>query len=409
MDYIDFPFAFINNFELNFLLKDDTFDYDLPRLDISNLITSTCFPSSDLPASSLFTDSILPCSYSSTADIHSWPSLRNQFTILSLNIRSLSTNLIKLKLLLLNFTTKPDIIAITETWLLPNNSLKLLHLESYTLISIPRNNRKKRGGGLAFYVNSALDFSVKPSSNLNLANSCEYSTIEIIINSSFSLTILNIYRPPDLDNQVFIDSLTDFIECFKSNKKNVFITGDFNINLLEYNSSTTSSRFLDLMISSGFLPSITIPTRITQNSASLIDNIFIKLSRCEHYSKVILDDISDHFPTLFSCSLLTTTRKNLSYSTSYKRIFSNQNFAICQSIASSINWEPVTQNHPDLLHLTPSQSYKLFHDKILFLYNAAFPLLKSKPTTTKRSKSLPWITPEIKSECHKKSPLKKIY
>ena len=47
------------------------------------------------------------------------------------------------------------------------------------------------------------------------------------------------------------------------------------------------------------LPVITKPTRITDTSATLIDNIFIsgKLQKAYH-SEIIISDMSDHLPTV---------------------------------------------------------------------------------------------------------------
>ena len=50
--------------------------------------------------------------------------------------------------------------------------------------------------------------------------------------------------------------------------------GDFNINLLNEDVHTLTNDFLNIMSSNSLYPSITKPTRITSNSATLIDNIF---------------------------------------------------------------------------------------------------------------------------------------
>lgn len=47
--------------------------------------------------------------------------------------------------------------------------------------------------------------------------------------------------------------------------------GDFNIDLLKYECCNYSNNFLK---SSGYMPLITKPTRITKTTAILIDNIF---------------------------------------------------------------------------------------------------------------------------------------
>ena len=59
-----------------------------------------------------------------------------------------------------------------------------------------------------------------------------------------------------------------------------------------------------LFISSGFFPTITIPTRIPHDTSSLIDNIYMKLNCTNEFiSGVLLTDISDHMP-IFNFILL---------------------------------------------------------------------------------------------------------
>ena len=66
------------------------------------------------------------------------------------------------------------------------------------------------------------------------------------------------------------------------------------------------------MYSLSLLPIISKPTMITDNSVSLIDNLFInELSNFE--SVKLISDISDHFPILF-------TRKNYFYTNSSKNV-----------------------------------------------------------------------------------------
>ena len=50
--------------------------------------------------------------------------------------------------------------------------------------------------------------------------------------------------------------------------------GDYNINLLNYDVHNNTAEFTDMMYANSFIPLVTRPTRITQSSATLIDNIF---------------------------------------------------------------------------------------------------------------------------------------
>ena len=51
-----------------------------------------------------------------------------------------------------------------------------------------------------------------------------------------------------------------------------------------------------MMLSSGTLPSVCIPTRVTETQASLIDNIFSSLDGLDNL--LLVSDISDHFPVI---------------------------------------------------------------------------------------------------------------
>ena len=50
--------------------------------------------------------------------------------------------------------------------------------------------------------------------------------------------------------------------------------GDYNINLLNSDTHSPTGHYLDLMYSNMLFPLITRPTRVTAQSATLIDNIF---------------------------------------------------------------------------------------------------------------------------------------
>jgi hypothetical protein len=75
--------------------------------------------------------------------------------------------------------------------------------------------------------------------------------------------------------------------------------GYFNINMLNVDSNQLSADFFHTMISYSFMPTITKPTtatRITHHTATLIDNIFTNDYQHNHFSGLLLSDISDHLP-----------------------------------------------------------------------------------------------------------------
>ena len=66
------------------------------------------------------------------------------------------------------------------------------------------------------------------------------------------------------------------IDQIHREEKLCLIMGDFNIDLLKSNTHSTSENFLNVLGSFFFQPHILQPTRITDHSSTLIDNIFFK-------------------------------------------------------------------------------------------------------------------------------------
>ena len=92
-------------------------------------------------------------------------------------------------------------------------------------------------------------------------------------------------------------SWTLYSKSSHENKPSI-ITGDFNLNLIKYMQNTGENQFLENILSNNFIPQITLPTRITEKTATLIDiiitNSYKHNSNC--LSGNITTYISDHFP-----------------------------------------------------------------------------------------------------------------
>ena len=98
-------------------------------------------------------------------------------------------------------------------------------------------------------------------------------------------------------------NLTDFncsylnklLENISKEQKSIFLLGDFNVNLLNYNEHNQTNEFLDSLASNSFIPLILQPTRITSHSNTLIDNIFSNVDP-DVISGNLTATISDHLP-----------------------------------------------------------------------------------------------------------------
>ena len=84
-------------------------------------------------------------------------------------------------------------------------------------------------------------------------------------------------------------------KCPKENKQ-VFLLGDFNFKLLNYNDHQPTNEFLDSLAWNSFLPYILQPNRLTSHSKTLIDNIFSNVISYEVTSGNITATISDLLP-----------------------------------------------------------------------------------------------------------------
>ena len=80
-----------------------------------------------------------------------------------------------------------------------------------------------------------------------------------------------------------------------TSNKSIYIMGDFNIDLLHAETSCYAQDFLLSLQSFSFIPTIDKPTRVYNNSATLIDNILTNKVDVEITSRNIISDISDHY------------------------------------------------------------------------------------------------------------------
>ena len=83
----------------------------------------------------------------------------------------------------------------------------------------------------------------------------------------------------------------------KENSKNIFLLGDFNIYLLEYETFEPVNNFVGILSSNFLSPLILLSTRISSSSSTLIDNIFCNVT---FNANMILGNftstVSDHLP-----------------------------------------------------------------------------------------------------------------
>ena len=94
--------------------------------------------------------------------------------------------------------------------------------------------------------------------------------------NSTNIIARSIYKHPALSLDEFnLSFIEPFLLKVSKENKQLFLLGDFNINLLNMSTDPKVSSFLSNLGSHLILPNILLPTRITDNSMTLIDNIFL--------------------------------------------------------------------------------------------------------------------------------------
>src|SRR5688572_16465383 len=156
------------------------------------------------------------------------------------------------------------------------------------------------------------------------------------------------------------------------------------------------------MLMHHFLPLILQPTRITDSSATLIDNIFTNSHDGILESAILTSDISDHLPVITWINTSPTNLNNLR-NLKMTRTFSNDNITYFRSLLDNTDWKPVldlcARSEPDL-------SYKVFVDTYKAAYDMAFPLRPGK-LSKKNTMQQPWMTQALLKSTKTKQKLYK--
>ena len=183
----------------------------------------------------------------------------------------------------------------------------------------------------------------------------------------------------------FSELLTNLLSNFSSNNNNVFILGDFNLDVLRYNICSKATEYVETLFSHGFLQTIVKPTRCTSNSASLIDHCVTNFHSDIHKSTILTSKISDHFPVIYFASTLSNNAKTKLLPS---RDFSTININKFKTVLSGINWNFVTDIDD------PQLAYNVFSDFFNSMYELYFPVTNKK-INKNFHKIEPWCTKGI--------------
>ena len=167
---------------------------------------------------------------------------------------------------------------------------------------------------------------------------------------------MDIYRPPNGSLAIFSDKISDIVE--QCNSVVTLLSGDFNIDSLD---DDISVDFSSMLYSHNFNSLITIPTRVTDNSATCIDHIW-QTGCSSVVAGAIVSDITDHYPVF---AVLNFPNSNDVIEVVFRDHSESNIVRLCEGVSGMVNdyFEQCSDKDVDF-------RTNWFHDSLWNLYNS---------------------------------------
>ena len=206
------------------------------------------------------------------------------------------------------------------------------------------------------------------------------------------------YKPPAANFEKFKQIFKNYLLQHKN--KRLYITGDFNLNLLQHTKDNNTNQFVHTLLQNNLIPVIQNPPRVTLiNIETLIDNLFTNdFNNCKINSGIIKTDISDHFPIFFILNNKTTekdSKTKCEYKTIFKRVINNNSIIEFRDMLSQVDWHLLKECKD------ADSAYDLFLRFFLTGYHKAFPVIEKK--ITNKSLEHPWMTKGLLKSSQRRS------
>ena len=372
----------------------------LPCLSIAQAVSK--LPNFDSIDPDSYIGSQVNFAYYSTHEFHNNEYINKNFTdsfaVLHCNTRSLQANHDHLCELLHELRLDFKLIGISETKLsYQKDQIAKLDIPGYSFIPQPSHSL---AGGVGLYIKKEItNFSVRE--DLTISND-QFETLWIEIERPKEKNILCavMYRHPKSELRLFIEYLSRTLESIQDENKYSILLGDFNIDLLKWESHSLTDEYINSLLSSFYQPFILSPTRITDHSATLIDNIFFNSIDHATVSGNILYDLSDHLPNFLLINKLDTKSQKLP---TYRRDFTKLKEPELLHELNSIDWEQLLPEESSV-----HTNFDIFLSETTKLINKHIHLKKLSRKQRKFA-SKPWITTGLRTSINVKNKYYKEY
>ena len=321
---------------------------------------------------------------------------RDAISMIHLNIRSIAANLTNFLAYLENIQLNFSVIALSETWLRPDTQ-DCYNIPGYNHVSLVRPNNA--GGGVSLFIQEHIEF--RERHDLYTVDSfLECIFIELLF-KNIKFVIGVVYRPPNSDVHAFNECLGEKLMSLKQNSSvPVYILGDYNLDLLKLNEHGPTADHLDIMFSSNLMPLINKPTRVTEATATLIDNIYtnnIDINNIALHG-IFTTKLTDHFP-VFHISYKQNLQSDPNADYQIIRQMGERNVSAYTEKIDKFDWSQVQE------YQNCQEAFSFFHTSLKQIFDSSFPLIRVKRKYRNR---LPWLTEELKESIKVKNKLYRV-
>ena len=172
---------------------------------------------------------------------------------------------------------------------------------------------------------------------------------------------------------------------------------DHNLDLLKSHLNHPTNDFIGLNLDRELIPCITKLTRITNKSATLIDNILISRSLQRNYASfVVIEDISDHF----ACLVILKDQNKSIKGPKYIKTQNLDDHKITNIVASlqEHNWKEILES------LNADDGFNVFHSILTRSIDKLAPETEIRTSKSKTPRD-PWITKGMLQSIQKQKKL----
>jgi len=222
-------------------------------------------------------------------------------------------------------------------------------------------------GGVAIFVNNNIQSNIIDLEQFSKEQDLEVCALRISLLQK-SLIIICIYRSPTGNFKYFINQLEAIINKIYKAETYIIVCEDFNINHLETNNR--HNQLQSLLASFNLFGTVTFPTRITNNTSTLIDNIYINISSCNYKVSPLSNGLSDHDAQIME--ILNLYYVNPKKHHKLTRKMDNNTMLNFTTSLSYENWDEV------FLEEEVNLIFNNFMNTYLRIFNASFPIIIGK-------------------------------